>query len=304
MPAWLRRQSTSLVRTRCGFDSRRWLPVVYGAPMEKFGHTWQRWDDGWSTSVDRFFVGVWPFGDGWQSKVYVEDPDNIDPTSGKAKEVGVYLGCCPSMDEAMRRAHTWVDAYEPQSVESVLAKMFADYPSLFRTLADVYNHLFFVVGNGYDWLDGALVEMVQDPAERSVAVDPMLVYENWPHDAQQRVQQILRGEKDLPKGPVPDDGAPRPFYPLSDYSLITHVPDNVRPDWLDAAYEAAWTYHARASPYNRDDTYEQRERVEQDRRRAKGITVELRRRFPGVEARRVGKRQKAETIPDATPGAR
>lgn len=270
--------------------------------MEKFGHTWQRWDDGWSTSVGRFFVGVWPFGDGWQSKVYVEDPDNTDPVSDKAKEVGVYLGCWPSMDEAMRRAHAWVVAYEPQSVESVLAGMFADYPDLFRTLADAYDHLFFTVGNGYDWLDGALVETVQDPAERSV--DPMSAYGNLPYAVRQRLQQILREKKDLPKGPVHDDGAPRPFYPLSDYSLITRVPDNVRPDWLDAAYEAAWAYHDRASPYNQDDTYEQRERVKQDRRRAKGITVELRRRFPGVEARRVGKRQKAETIPDATSGAR
>jgi len=32
------------------------------------------------------------------------------------------------------------------------------YPSIFKNALDVYNHLFCVIGNGYDWKDGCLVD--------------------------------------------------------------------------------------------------------------------------------------------------
>lgn len=44
------------------------------------------------------------------------------------------------------------------NVELTIQSMFDDYPTLFKDRADCLNHLFCVIGNGYEWINGELVE--------------------------------------------------------------------------------------------------------------------------------------------------
>ena len=38
------------------------------------------------------------------------------------------------------------------NVELTIQSMFDDYPTLFKDRADCLNHLFCVIGNGYEWI--------------------------------------------------------------------------------------------------------------------------------------------------------
>lgn len=45
------------------------------------------------------------------------------------------------------------------NVELTIQDCFDNYPGLFKERADVLNHLFCVIGNGYKWIDGELVDI-------------------------------------------------------------------------------------------------------------------------------------------------
>ena len=44
------------------------------------------------------------------------------------------------------------------NVELTIQDMFDEYPTLFKERADCLNHLFCTIGNGYEWVNGELVE--------------------------------------------------------------------------------------------------------------------------------------------------
>jgi len=44
------------------------------------------------------------------------------------------------------------------NVENTVRTTLLEYPRIFRNSLDVYNHLFCVIGNGYEWINGELVE--------------------------------------------------------------------------------------------------------------------------------------------------
>ena len=43
------------------------------------------------------------------------------------------------------------------TVETTIQWMFDNYPDLFATRKECYNHLFCVIGNGYEWKRGQIV---------------------------------------------------------------------------------------------------------------------------------------------------
>lgn len=136
---------------------------------------------------------------------------------------------------------------ERRSAERHLAVMKWGHPSLFRTRLDILDHLFAVIGNGYEWRRGRLAEK---PSPERKGDKP-------PHG--------------LP--PVKDSGGRHDFYPLSQYSLLTKVPDGASPDWIAMAYEAALVVRDRSES-------EDAERLQENVRIASGVVADLERRFP------------------------
>jgi len=91
------------------------------------------------------------------------------------------------------------------------------WPTLYPTRDRVLEQWFCVVGNGEDWLDGAIVS-VSEREEEAVA-------------------RLKNGEK-VTWDEEREIESHRSYYPMShQYSALTNIPDNVRPDWLAGARE-------------------------------------------------------------------
>jgi hypothetical protein len=234
---------------------------------------------------DRFEVVTWPFGSIHQSKVFVTTPGS------KSERVGVCLPPGKTRKEAMQRGLDWVAAYKaPDSPDELFPKLFRQWRTIYRTRVDIIDHLFFVIGNGYSWLDGAIVPTSDYPEEPSVPAPPdgsPEVYSDAFFDLSRSEQRVIQEyhyylrEQATPIGPLPDDGAPRNFYPVCHYSAILNIPANVRPEWLLVAYEAALLLRDRQTTvpsYTMD-----RARCEENIAYGKRVVDELEAKYPHLK---------------------
>lgn len=88
------------------------------------------------------------------------------------------------------------------------------FPSLYPIRSRVLDHYFCTNGNGMEWYDGVLIG---GDARREAA------------KARLEAGEEVTWETD--RGPL------KSFYPLSGYSHLANVPDDVKPDWLRGVYE-------------------------------------------------------------------
>ena len=223
------------------------------------GHIWYPWTEGVATMVgDKFEVVTWQFGSIHQSKVFVIYPGSKDPMD--RDRIGVCLSPGKTRKEAMQRGLDWVAAYKaPDSPDELFPKLFRRWKTIYRTRVDIIDHLFFVIGNGYSWLDGAMVSTSDDdrneekPKVLPPPGSPEYLSEEF-FKLSSKEQRVITdahydAEEDaLAIGPLPDDGSFRNFYPVCQYSAILCIPDDVRPDWLAVAYEAALMLRDRQMP--------------------------------------------------------
>jgi len=121
------------------------------------------------------------------------------------------------------------------------------YPGIHPTREHEINHLFCVLGNGYDWENGALVEKCDD--EKLKAVERML-REGRPGEEIRAytAEEDDKRWKDIVKN-LPEDLKskfrehmheihPLKVYPLCELCPILELPEDIRPDWLAGAEEA------------------------------------------------------------------
>lgn len=140
------------------------------------------------------------------------------------------------------------------NVKDTFWQCFNLYPSLFQTRADVINQLFFVIGNGYHWQNGELIDgeprktleeiteeriarEVQDISRVRLAQSAARIFGDPIPTEAEALEEQLNEEFAYKIGPV--RGSPRDYYPVCEYSKLCNVPDDVRPDWLRLAREAA-----------------------------------------------------------------
>jgi len=126
--------------------------------VKRYGVEWESTGDGWRGTVldaPRYHPHTWQFGSIHQCVVDIDVKGASDP-----RGVHMCLAAQTTRDDAMAHAIEWVRGYQavgPASVEETLEECFAHYPTLYRTRLNVADHLFCVIGNGYDWLDGAVI---------------------------------------------------------------------------------------------------------------------------------------------------
>lgn len=110
------------------------------------------------------------------------------------------------------------------TVETTIQQMFDAFPAVFCTRRDCYDHLFCVIGNGYEWRRGQLVRCDDDNDVDLEAYD----YANKHPEAKQSKENIEKfgSSDDLFS-----------WYPLSEYSKINCVPNDVKTDWKRAVEE-------------------------------------------------------------------
>ncbi|MBI4281694.1 hypothetical protein HY625_02600 [Candidatus Uhrbacteria bacterium] len=250
--------------------------------IHRSGCTWKREenDNNWKTKLlDRFEVQTWPFGSIHQCKVFIDYPS---ARSDDGQSVGISLKPCKTRDEAMQQGIKWVKAYNPNrllTAEKMFTQAFKKFPTVYRTHNDVLKNLFLGAGNGYVWLDGAVVyyncggyTVQRKPASR---LKKNLGKPNeFPYDA------LGESEKKSRIGPLPDDGKPVPIWSVDEeYANVCLVPDDVRPEWLALAYEAAKLLRDRSSVAEKGTEAHVRHNHAVGRR----VCKELLKRFPQLQ---------------------
>jgi len=168
------------------------------------------------------------------------------------------------------------------NVHDTVKRMLMVYPSVTINALDAYDHLFCIIGNGYEWQNGELVEISDIPLSvpmLSEALDIAMQFKmldnsyslfestqeiyKMRHDGKEDMKGIIesfskkmynmlkesvslicRTEERLNDFDVPTlERYPEIFmknyefrlYGLCECSELCNLPDDIKPDWLDAA---------------------------------------------------------------------
>lgn len=287
--------------------------------IRRCGHVWSSnetyYDNDWHTDVgDRFHATTWKFGNIHQAKVfvdYVHKMEGKDPDSPKVDMgIGICLRYGKTMEEAMQICLDWIEEFKtkgPAGPQQVFEDSWDHWPTLYPrgNRIAVIGHLFFTIGGGYSWVDGAI--MCTSPhdhleSRRREEKDEGL---KKALKACEEVRKMVR-ERKLASGEEFDyfdlteeekdqlrwgQGVYQ-FYPASeDYSNVCLVPDDVKPEWLELAYEAALLLRDKSGvikmPRSRFDSdrsdIDEVKRQEDNRALGAKVVAELERRFPYVK---------------------
>lgn len=137
--------------------------------------------------------------------------------------------------------------------------MLLNYPSLYSGAIEAYDHLFLVVGNGYTWKNGELINTCRAENETEDVMEAIkntldfhyfrespgfnqFIERTGKEDLKERiykdrarrcgnyVTRILTVDWNIKNFKVPEK-----FSPLSTLSKIYNLPDDIKPDYLGAA---------------------------------------------------------------------
>lgn len=138
------------------------------------------------------------------------------------------------------------------TVETTIQRMFDRYPDLFATRRDCYDHLFCVIGNGYEWRRGQIVECDDEATleeeewdyttphpraeQTKVKTGPCDGFDEEGFPMKNSPWAVHHEECDSCRQICPLDVKMR-WYPISEFSLIKRIPTDIKPDWKEAVEE-------------------------------------------------------------------
>jgi hypothetical protein len=287
--------------------------------IRRCGRIWSSnntyYDNDWHTDVDdRFHAMTWKFGSIHQAKVFIDydhKMEGVTPDSPKIdRGVGICLRYGKTMEEAMQICLDYIEEFKkngPGTVEQIMKDSWEHWPTLYPNgkRIPVIEHIFFVIGGGYTWVDGALICTNPHDHLEEVRRDRKDEDLDRALKASEEIRKMVR-ERKLAKGEELDywdytreeqnelrwgQGVYR-FYPASEnYSNVCLVPDDVKPEWLELAYEAAILLRDKSGlpkmPKSRFDAIDRDEnevkRQEDNRKLGEKVVADLERRFPHVK---------------------
>lgn len=120
------------------------------------------------------------------------------------------------------------------TVQDTIKKVMSVYPSIAPSRVQVLHHLFWVIGNGYEWKDGELVTLFSEDYEKKPLIpsSPALEAYDRVYAALGKFIEATPDYIDVVRIPLAT------VYPLCEYSKILCIPEDVKDDWLDAAMES------------------------------------------------------------------
>lgn len=186
-----------------------------------------------------------------------------------------------------------------------IVKMIWSYPTIYENRSECLNHLFCVIGNGYQWQNGILRAIDEDEQlnplikknpDRDLRSEEKAIAA-WEkefeghldtEDAQKiRVRRLLNVKKHNNKVEFRRDyadllalatGELRSIYPLCEYSCMATVPDDVHPDYLAGIREMIFLiFETPANDFGSGYTEQEREL---NIKFASNILTQLSQRFP------------------------
>lgn len=108
-----------------------------------------------------------------------------------------------------------------------------DYEMENRLTVD--DHLFAVIGNGYEWKDGEIVYYVSDEYKNQLDSKPKSKETMKTHyDKLYKKYEHKYNDYNPPTGTIYDKFGGFQIYPICEYSLMYETPEDVKPDWKEA----------------------------------------------------------------------
>lgn len=267
--------------------------------IEYGGYAWDLQGETYSAFIDEKFIAfTWKFGNIHQAKVNVIYDLKVQGQSvakpGFNQEARVCLHHQKTRKSAMKRCLSFIKEFKERGSPTV-HDTFDYYTKYFKEnhRVKILEQLFFTIGNGYDWLDGGLIS---DPDTYLELLDIM--------ERDAKLTEFFEMAKELLKEHEPIEktleevqeemynGDKIQFYPVSkEYSNICFVPDDVKPDWLNLAYEAAILLRDKSGVPDIDSKYIQKQdddykRQEENRKIGLDIVNQLETRFPFLKEKK------------------
>jgi len=119
------------------------------------------------------------------------------------------------------------------------------YPSIHQNKWAVYHHWFAINGNGYEWKNGELVDMYDNNSITMLqAINKHIKYRTkdmfknrflFLYNISTLVYDIVTTLK--LKKRISDFTQTEELYPLCEYAKILNIPNDIKPDWLEAVKE-------------------------------------------------------------------
>lgn len=122
-------------------------------------------------------------------------------------------------------------------VEDTIQFMADFYPSLFPTRKHALNHLFCTVGNGYEWIDGELVDN-DDEYEQRYKLKKHIKKATFKNDTywNKMSQLYIKLNKETGRE-IPPEYQFHWKTPDKQYWKLYNYPDDIKPDWKAAIEE-------------------------------------------------------------------
>ena len=122
--------------------------------------------------------------------------------------------------------------------EDTLQYMADFYPELFPTRKHCLDHLFCVIGNGYEWINGELVDDDNKYEKRYKLRKPIKKAEFWREETWNKMYEFyheLHNLDETQKIPMQYNFS---WYPLSrKYSALFTYPEDIKDDWKELLEE-------------------------------------------------------------------
>ncbi|MCM1224983.1 MAG: hypothetical protein NC548_62085 [Lachnospiraceae bacterium] len=121
--------------------------------------------------------------------------------------------------------------------EATLQYMTDFYKSLFPTRKHCLNHLFCVIGNGYKWINGELVD-TDDIYEKRYKLAIPIKHAEFPEEGTWWMINLIEKElSEQTNKPMNPNFKFSWSKPSKEYSYLYNYPDNIKPDWLQLLNE-------------------------------------------------------------------
>jgi len=112
--------------------------------------------------------------------------------------------------------------------EETIQSMYDHYPSLYQTRQECLNHLFCVLGNGYYWKDGELIDYDE--------TEPINLLINGKAHQYNENNNIYKKCKST-INEMSKNNFKRFWYPIYNNAYINNIPSNIKTDWLELVNE-------------------------------------------------------------------
>ena len=125
--------------------------------------------------------------------------------------------------------------------------MYDGYPRLFPTRQNALNHLFCVIGNGYEWVNGELVyedDVPYDEEDSDIISKSPMTDEEFESYKKNWIEETVELKCSINPNVTREEALKvtlencHKWYPISkEFSHICNLPDDITPEWKALAEE-------------------------------------------------------------------